>query len=611
MRKVPFRTSNDVYKFLDFLSRKAEDKAKSTKSSEIPSDSITIDKLDSLPSGVPPQHEVVGVGSNLYKTSDRITPVLSEVNILKTNISDMNSEVDTITESISDLESSVGAISTDLTSIGESIGTLVASIEAVDSKVTNNTSKLESVETLADTLNTTLNDLSSTVTNNIESINRMERYHVYEADIVSTNIASGAFGNRSSVVVDTANVRIYLPEIVDNTTVAMEGQKIIGNKISIHNISSGTIKLYPYSDQVYWLNAEASSEDFFELSSGCLAETIAVKKGDVFGWSIIPSIDKTGITDILSTHSDKIAALETGIGEGGATTFTGLTDTPANYTGSANKVVAVNSDASGLHFVDMSTEDSHPPLPETLVPDTYLIINEDGTGFSCSDETVTEVGQIINNTVSGITNGNQYVNFNCMGSNPVFTSGTITSERFKQANSVFVTPSSSSRSGTLPDIQNHNIDVLDGTSVREGKVLYIANQHSSNSFIIKSKRSTFSSNQKIRVGGTDYDEYTLKAGRTVRLEGYVFDDGNRKWCLVYDTASTTVAQEDVDTIEETLSGHTSSISTINTEIDSLETSVNTIESNISGLETSIEENSESIADITARLDALRVWTLEF
>ena len=39
-------------------------------------------------------------------------------------------------------------------------------------------------------------------------------------------------------------------------------------------------------------------------------------------------------------------------GGGGATAFTGLTDTPANYTASAGKAVSVNSGATGLEFTD-------------------------------------------------------------------------------------------------------------------------------------------------------------------------------------------------------------------------------------------------------------------
>lgn len=42
----------------------------------------------------------------------------------------------------------------------------------------------------------------------------------------------------------------------------------------------------------------------------------------------------------------------TGGGTGGATSFVGLTDTPANYTGQGGRFVAVNAGATGLTFVD-------------------------------------------------------------------------------------------------------------------------------------------------------------------------------------------------------------------------------------------------------------------
>jgi len=41
-----------------------------------------------------------------------------------------------------------------------------------------------------------------------------------------------------------------------------------------------------------------------------------------------------------------------GGGGGGSTTFVGLTDTPANFTGSANKFLAVNSTPDAVEFVD-------------------------------------------------------------------------------------------------------------------------------------------------------------------------------------------------------------------------------------------------------------------
>ena len=52
-------------------------------------------------------------------------------------------------------------------------------------------------------------------------------------------------------------------------------------------------------------------------------------------------------TDSAGTHHNLLAG---GGGGGGATAFTGLSDTPANYVGSANKQVRVNALESGLEF---------------------------------------------------------------------------------------------------------------------------------------------------------------------------------------------------------------------------------------------------------------------
>lgn len=46
-----------------------------------------------------------------------------------------------------------------------------------------------------------------------------------------------------------------------------------------------------------------------------------------------------------------------GGGGGGSTTFTGLTDTPADFTGASGNLVKVKSDASGLEFVPMPAAD--------------------------------------------------------------------------------------------------------------------------------------------------------------------------------------------------------------------------------------------------------------
>ena len=69
-----------------------------------------------------------------------------------------------------------------------------------------------------------------------------------------------------------------------------------------------------------------------------------------------------------------------GGGGGGSSTFAGLTDTPANFTGAANKNVVVNAAGNALEFVDSGTS-------ETIIsPVAYAVVgsNSAGTGTGMS-----------------------------------------------------------------------------------------------------------------------------------------------------------------------------------------------------------------------------------
>tara|TARA_A100000164_G_scaffold337830_1_gene331673 strand:- start:2835 stop:4859 length:2025 start_codon:yes stop_codon:yes gene_type:complete len=69
-----------------------------------------------------------------------------------------------------------------------------------------------------------------------------------------------------------------------------------------------------------------------------------------------------------------------GGGGGGSSTFAGLTDTPANFTGAASKNVVVNSAGNALEFVDSGTSSNE------ILPVAYAKVNQDtagsGTGMS-------------------------------------------------------------------------------------------------------------------------------------------------------------------------------------------------------------------------------------
>ena len=63
-----------------------------------------------------------------------------------------------------------------------------------------------------------------------------------------------------------------------------------------------------------------------------------------------------------------------GGGGGGSSTFAGLTDTPANFTGAASKNVVVNSAGNALEFVDSGTSSNE------ILPVAYAKVNQDTAG---------------------------------------------------------------------------------------------------------------------------------------------------------------------------------------------------------------------------------------
>jgi hypothetical protein len=74
----------------------------------------------------------------------------------------------------------------------------------------------------------------------------------------------------------------------------------------------------------------------------------------------LTDVNTSGVADgkILkyqASSSSFIIADDGGSGSGGATAFTGLTDTPANYGSAANKTLKVNSSGNAVEFVDVTT----------------------------------------------------------------------------------------------------------------------------------------------------------------------------------------------------------------------------------------------------------------
>ena len=113
----------------------------------------------------------------------------------------------------------------------------------------------------------------------------------------------------------------------------------------------------------------------YEANSDTNAFTDAekTKLGNLGSLNALSDVNTAGVADgkILkyqASSSSFIIADDTG-GSQGATTFTGLTDTPANYGNAANKTLKVNSSGNAVEFVDVSTDivsDTTPQLGGNL-----------------------------------------------------------------------------------------------------------------------------------------------------------------------------------------------------------------------------------------------------
>ena len=138
----------------------------------------------------------------------------------------------------------------------------------------------------------------------------------------------------------------------------------------------------------------------YEANSDTNAFTDAekTKLGNLGSLNALSDVNTAGVADgkILkyqASSSSFIIADDGGAGGGGSSTFTGLSDTPANFGNAANKTLKVNSSGNAVEFVDVSTDivnDTTPQLGGNLDVQTNEIntsttngnikLNPNGTG---------------------------------------------------------------------------------------------------------------------------------------------------------------------------------------------------------------------------------------
>ena len=186
-------------------------------------------------------------------------------------------------------------------------------------------------------------------------------------------------GNRSNI------------DLVGNTTQVQnlgtgEGlifkQKVSGNILQLRSLKEGAnIKIIQDGDDIIISGATGTGGgDVNSVNTG------VGLSGDTTTGDVTIRLDNTAVTPATYGNATCVAQFTvdqqgritsasnveiTGSG-GGSTTFTGLTDTPANYTGSANCYVSVNAGATGLEFVN-------PPTGAPAGVDGSIQYNNNGT----------------------------------------------------------------------------------------------------------------------------------------------------------------------------------------------------------------------------------------
>ena len=135
-----------------------------------------------------------------------------------------------------------------------------------------------------------------------------------------------------------------------------------------------------------------------EAQTNAFTDAEKAKLGNLGSLNALSDVNTSGVADgkILkydASASEFIIADDGGSGSGGATAFTGLSDTPANYGKTAGKTLKINSTGNAVVFEDVSTDllqDGSPQLGgdldvqaraiTTSATNQNIILTPNGTG---------------------------------------------------------------------------------------------------------------------------------------------------------------------------------------------------------------------------------------
>ena len=213
--------------------------------------------------------------------------------------------------------------------------------------------------------------------------------------VSSTMITDGTIVNadiNASAAISQSKLNIA------NATTSAAGYQSAADKTKLDGIESNATTDQTGAEIKTAYEGEANTNAFTDAEktklSGIATGADVTSSNSV---GVLNDVDLTGVADnkILKYQASSakfVIADDTG-GGGGSSTFTGLTDSPTNYTGAAGKTVKVNSTADGLEFVDVNTDldqDSTPQLGgnldvqsneiNTSTTDGNIVLNPNGAG---------------------------------------------------------------------------------------------------------------------------------------------------------------------------------------------------------------------------------------